>query len=798
MSNVFSILRYNSLSFKRHFLYLSAFCLFFLLGEGCSTYQNVTGYFNTYYNAKKVFDDAVKEIENTPQKGRDSLYFIEVAISPTAEQKFDKVIEKCSKLIQFYDKSGWVDDAIVMIGISYVYKGESESAIRKFRELLDNFPDSDLRFQAKLWYAKAQYFMGKTEDALQLTVELFEEARSEGDDEVLFDLLMLEAQIAFERNDYNVASTKYTLASEVSVGDNLRSRAQYQLGVMYERQQDWEKAAEAYGKVKEFSPPASLDFQSRLKYGEMLTQSQQYDKALIVLDKIFEEPIKKEERSLVDLQIANTHWARGDSANAFALYTLIDTTYKRTDASAKSYYQRGTIYEKHFLDFKTAKEYYAKAKDEFAQSVITPLAQRKTVTFNNYFKHYQDIKKYDSLYALSLHLDSIKLVKDSAKVSFDSTSSKAVEFGDSLSTLQDKLIRTAVADTVSSVKTIAGLTDSLSQSIPPPPDEEFDEDEELAEGRRGDDVDTTKNITLLDSLTSKSVLPGKRIDSLIVKNVTKDTSKNKNKPVPPVQSVALSPDSIRSLLAQTKFDLGGIFLLELQLPDSALIVFNDIVRNYSTSRVMPRTLYAMAEIYRSKNDIVTVDSIYKVLISDYEKSEYAIHAKKLLGLAVDTTQLDPALHEYQKAEQLFLGQKTSDAILLLKSLVTKYPLSPYKPKAMYMLGWIHENIIMDNDSAARWYQQLVKEHPSSVYASTVQPKLAVKADPASLPQYVKIKEIQALQPVKAVKTSTRAAESNPQKETQDDDVQRGRRNRDRDPDEEEEEPEAPEEDDEKL
>src|SRR5712692_4945531 len=82
----------------------------------CSTYQNVTGYFNTYYNAKKLFDDAVTEVEGSPQRTRDTVYFVGDSSNPSSDAKFDKVIEKCSKIIQFYDKSSWIDDAILMIG----------------------------------------------------------------------------------------------------------------------------------------------------------------------------------------------------------------------------------------------------------------------------------------------------------------------------------------------------------------------------------------------------------------------------------------------------------------------------------------------------------------------------------------------------------------------------------------------------------------------------------------------------------------------------------------------------------
>src|SRR5262249_16795027 len=125
-------------------------CALFIF-SGCSVYENVTSYFNTYYNLKKLYGEAVDEIQKSRQADQDTNYFAPYVIQKASEDKFDKVIEKCSRLLQFYPQSKYVDDAILIIGKSYVYKGEGESARRKFDELMENFPTSNLRFDAKLW-----------------------------------------------------------------------------------------------------------------------------------------------------------------------------------------------------------------------------------------------------------------------------------------------------------------------------------------------------------------------------------------------------------------------------------------------------------------------------------------------------------------------------------------------------------------------------------------------------------------------------------------------------------------------
>jgi tetratricopeptide (TPR) repeat protein len=319
-----------------------AILAFLFVFSGCSTYQSVTGYFNTYYNSKKLFKEAVTESESTPQKARDTAYFAAYTISPGTKVKFDKIIEKSSRLIQFYEQSSWLDDAMFMIGVSYVYKDENESAIRKFKELEDNFPSSSFYLQAKLWHAKAHYFMKKDEEALKVTKDLLEEARKAGDDDIMLEMLMLEGQVLTT----GLRSGGGTIpAVEVSGEDKLRAFSQYQVGLANERQAKYQEAAYAYGRVGKYSPEFNFGVRARLKHARMLTAAKEYELALNELDDLLEEKLTAEQISLTDLEIANTDWAKGDSVNAFALYGYIDSVYRNTDASAKANFQRGVIYE---------------------------------------------------------------------------------------------------------------------------------------------------------------------------------------------------------------------------------------------------------------------------------------------------------------------------------------------------------------------------------------------------------------------------------------------------------------------
>ncbi|MBI4547653.1 MAG: tetratricopeptide repeat protein [Ignavibacteriae bacterium] len=755
-----------------------------MLFTGCSTYQNITGYFNTYYNAKRTFDQAVEEVKKANPKDRDTNYFAIRNVPGTAQTKFDQVVEKASKLIQFYPKSKWVEEGLLLIGKSDVYLGDYDAAIRKFTELLENFPNSDRSFEAKLWHVRAEYYQKNSNEALKILKEFVPEAEAEGQDDLVLEGLLLEGQMYIERTEYQPAVASYARAVRVSGDGYLRALAQYQLGLCYERIGDNLKAAEAYGKVTDFDPDDALEFNSRLKHGMMLSATEQFDKAFEIFDALNEEPLKNEQRGLVLLEIANTYSAMEDTGEAFALYNLIDTTYRRTDAAAKSYYQQGLIHEEILLDFTRARDYYTKAKGEFQNSEITPFAQRKIENFSQYFTLRSNLKKYDSLLTRALNPDTGQVKKDSLKVKTDSSSSKSDGQAnvDTTKPASDSLIaekHPAVAD---SVQDIFQPPDIFQEELKPPPEEDVRDDITLAQRRRAErDTSDRRAEKLPDSLARP--LTEKQ-----------DTLKSKAKAGSGAQSQKLSPDSLRALIAQTEFELGGLFYLEFDLPDSALYWYQKIIEEHPSSPIVPRVLYAVAEVYRAYQDSVAVDSVYNLLLDRYAESEYAVQVKKLRGLEVTSLHKDSAEALYEQAEHFLNAGEPHKALTSLQQILLRYPSHPLVSKTLYAVGWIYENVVVNNDSADVWFKRLIKEYPTTVYAATAQPKVAVKEKPESVSQYVKIKEIQPIPKPQAQARQRPGAQSTQQqaqRPTQE--SQRNiRQNRGLDEDMDDEEPEEPE------
>jgi len=629
----------------------------------------------------------------------------------------------------------------MMIGESYVYLGEYESAGRKFKELLDHFPASDLRFETRLWDAKAKYYLNKHDAALTEIKNLFPDARSEGKNDVLLEALMLQARIFTERLEYDQAAASYALAAEVPGDDALRGSAEYLLGQCYEKMDDKVRATEAYGKVRKFNPPPLLDFQARLRYANMLAATGEHSRALKIFDDMNHDQLPVEQHALVDLEIGTTYLAMGDTARGFSLYNMIDTTYKHTDASAKSFFRRGRMYEEQRLDYKSARDYYNKAKVEFPNSEVAPLAARKADHLDHYFNTVDGLKKCRDLYVQALYRDSVMAAGNAQQQSASAVPVTPAQ------------ARGIVVDSTLNVK--APLSAENPRKVYPPPDVVKEQlqppREELPQGasetlrRRLSDRDLFRDDDQEAAAPSKTPRPEEQ-------QVAAGGVPTGKKDFPVLRpaagtsggtAVRLSQDSAGAFVAGAYFELGGVFYLELNRPDSAMAYYNRIVREFPATAFVPRALYAMAEIQSSRHNSTAVDSLYQMILTRYGESEYAAQVRKILGIETAKVRTDTTESRYHEAETLVQSGKPAEALKIFKLIASTPHRSPLTPKAAYAVGWLYETVLLNNDSAAEWYRHLSSEYPGSVYASEVQPKIAVRNNPENLKQYIKAMTVES-------------------------------------------------------
>ena len=435
-----------------------------VLSNGCGIYNDFTTYYNTFYNAKHLFVDVVDELNKSPQKDRDTNYFAAYIVPQGSATKFDSVIVKCSKVIQYHADSKYVPDAIFMIAQCYYYEKENESAVKKFQELINNFPKDDNVIPAKLWFAKTEYLDKKPDAAITIIDALIPEAHDAGKKDIELEATLLKAQIYVDRKDYDLAADEYIKAIETDGDGSLKALAQYQLASSYEIIEKYDKAADAYKDVLKYDADQDLQFKSQYHYGTMLATSGKYTPALNLFNELKSDRPKNEDLALIDLEIAKTYAMMDDTAKAFDFFRFIDTTYRGTLALDKSYYERGLLFEYRYKDLKTALGFYSKVTGQGLNAEKASFSKQKAANFTHYFTLLGNLTKCDSMLHPELYKKAVKDTADSLGGS--RTGLKSGSSGDSLANADDtSRLRTNPHDSTANRYSVVPPSQSMVRNV---------------------------------------------------------------------------------------------------------------------------------------------------------------------------------------------------------------------------------------------------------------------------------------------------------------------------------------------
>ncbi len=178
-------------------------------------------------------------------------------------------------------------------------------------------------------------------------------------------------------------------------------------------------------------------------------------------------------------------------------------------------------------------------------------------------------------------------------------------------------------------------------------------------------------------------------------------------------------------LMANKLQLAETYRLQFGQVDSALAEYAEIMDLFKDHPEAPKAVYSSALIYADDyDDQVTSDSLLQKLMDEYPLSEQSVAARLRLGLPV-AAKHEPAMDLYQAAERdLFERQNIPQAIDNYQKVADDFPNSEFAPKALYAIGWIHEQIIFDNARAAMVYGEIMKRYPDSEYSGDVSKKMS--------------------------------------------------------------------------
>lgn len=326
-----------------------AFALLAFFLEGCTC----CAYLNHMFNAERLYDEA-GEMRTARQ---DSVADAEESRpSPEERQKYDKVIEKGSRVLErFPNNKKRTAEAVFLIGESFRHKQEWDKAITKYDEYERYFSDYDS--MPAVEYQRA-YCLYKNHE-YNISRFALEPVVASEDHPYYFQglnlLSLLDEQAEFP--DQAIASLEAVLADTMGT-PFMRGKAHFRLAGLYFKKENWEKAREHYV-AEEIKLLNSRERQTAGEQGaECLVNVGQFLPAADEYKALYKEPEFETKQPDYLVRIGEITMMAQRYPDAFIVFQKVNSEYPRSVHAARSYYNLGDYEQHKTLNYEQAVVYY--------------------------------------------------------------------------------------------------------------------------------------------------------------------------------------------------------------------------------------------------------------------------------------------------------------------------------------------------------------------------------------------------------------------------------------------------------
>ncbi len=342
-------------------------------------------YYNTFYNAEQYFNQGVKELENSPDK----------KVTVSIRNNFDTAIEKSNKVIIEYPDSRWTDNAAYIIAVSNYYKTNYLNARKSFEQFFANYPNSELRPRAEIWYGRCLYKLGEKGLALH---QLYKSSERVKDPEMKAEIYVAMAELYQTSNELDSALFYYEKTTKLGKDIPIAADAQYKIAEINLKRNEVDLAITNLKKVNSFAPSNELKDRMQILLARIYRESGRFDDARELINTKLNDIKNESIWADLELQLAYLYVAEGDYESAVSRFGQITENYsKETDITAEAYYQMGRIYMVQLGDYEKAMTSFDKVKRADRNSIFAFDALQKSAEIQRFFslndKLTQSIKK---------------------------------------------------------------------------------------------------------------------------------------------------------------------------------------------------------------------------------------------------------------------------------------------------------------------------------------------------------------------------------------------------------------------
>ena len=318
-----------------------------LLVVGCAKY-------NTFYNAKRAFDDAEEVREDLIKEHKDPG-------KPTGGQatNYELAARKAQKMLDNYPGHSLTDDALFLQGKSYHRLESYRMSIRKFDNLFLNYPATPYLEEA-LYLQALNYLLIGAVDRSQDFLHKLEKQFPESDYQA--ETLKVSGDNAFTLERWADAADYYQNYLDDFPQDPERDRIGLKLAECYWELKDYDRAAVVLQEVSNITESSELAFRARLWRARVHVRMGDYEIAELLAGELEAEAEFYESQGQVQLIKAENLVAQGKGDEASPLLENMPEDWaKDTLVTARSAEILGNLYlERGMLE---------EAKEKFTQSL---------------------------------------------------------------------------------------------------------------------------------------------------------------------------------------------------------------------------------------------------------------------------------------------------------------------------------------------------------------------------------------------------------------------------------------------
>jgi len=670
--------------------------LLMVLLSGCSLgvkqrWVDFNAYYNTFYNAKQSYQAGIRLMDaQSVTINPERPIRIHRTPSRAGQAQFEKAIEKSADILRNHDDSKWVDDALELIGRSYFQLGQFFAAEQKFNEILAASSSGQVRQRAVLWKSIIFLETNRYNEGIQYINASILSEEFDWNPQTLAELYLVLAQLYVAQEDWDSATSALASGLPDFREDILRSRGYFLYGQLLERQNRNQEALNAYRGVSRRYPEYQLIYFAAVRQNAIRRELGQYDRAYSEFLAMSRDDKNFDQIGDLNYEIARTLQFKGEPVQAFQLYQQVLYNSLRPptrETISKTHYAIAELYRFNFGDFNIAAAYYDSSARNATDLVRLPVnfdASSLAASFRSYARINTQISEKDSLLALGL------LPREEfERVIIQIRDDRLREYQRQLR--QDQLRGTTLVNVTPGQETTPsttsgenGFLNHRNQNLVNQAAVSYaalwNERPLVDNWRRLQAVRQTA-VSVSDQDEGQETPPTDTADGLVnrLQNVSIPMELNIDLTVIPF--TVADQNRMREQIADLSYELGNVFYLNLQMPDSALIHYLRVVEEFSESNILPQAMYTIADIYLSVGDTTTAKTWAYDILTRFPSANVArvIASRLNLDVQLDSAVIsdeESAMRDYREILNRLDQASHTNRISMLNDYMIRHPNAP--------------------------------------------------------------------------------------------------------------------------